>query len=220
MRRDDTLPAVPDARPAALPPGERTVGQLVAESIHFYGQSFWRVLPLGLVLAAVDQASVREPLVIQAIVYWVATPLFVAAYLWACRLVLDVPVTRSAALAAIVVWVPFPALRALFVLPAVAWLAFVGLAVPAATVERLGVRAALQRGRQLGRADYVHALGSLATLVIVVGLASNTLSVLLHTQGSNSARVALGLADLVLSPLLFIGAALLYTDQAARVELS
>ena len=144
--------------------------------------------------------------------------LFVAGYLWACRLVLDVPVTRTATLVAIVIWLPFPALRALYVLPAVAWLALVGLAVPAAMVERLGLRAALRRGRQLGLADYVHALGSLATLVIVVGLAGNTLGVLLHTQGDSSARVALGLADLVLSPLLFVGAALLYADQAARVR--
>jgi hypothetical protein len=209
---------VAEPRPVALPPGERTVGQLVAESIRFYGESFWRVLPLGLVLAAVDQASVREPLVVQAVVFWLATPLFVAGYLRACRLVLGVPPTRTAVIVAILIWLPFPALRALFVLPAVAWLAFVGLAVPAAMVEGLGVRAAFLRGRQLGLADYVHALGSLATLVIVVGLASNTLSVLLHTQGNSSARVALGLADLVLSPLLFVGAALLYVDQAARVK--
>jgi len=194
------------------------VGQLVAESIRFYGQSFWRVLPLGLVLTAVDQASVREPLVVQAVIYWLATPLFVAGYLWACRLVLGVPVTRSATVVAVLIWLPFPALRALLVLPAVAWLAFVGLAAPAAMVEGLGVREALQRGRQLGLADYTHALGSLATLVIVVGLAGNTLSVLLHTQGNSSARVALGLADLVLSPLLFVGSALLYPDQAARTR--
>jgi hypothetical protein len=194
------------------------VGQLVAESIRFYGQSFWRVLPLGLVLAAVDQASVREPLVVQAVVFWLATPLFVAGYVWACRLVLGVPPTSTALIIGILIWLPFPALRALFVLPAVAWLAFVGLAVPAAMVEGLGLRDAFVRGRQLGLADYVHALGSLATLVIVVGLAANTLSVLLHTQGNSSARVALGLADLVLSPLLFVGAALLYVDQAARVK--
>jgi hypothetical protein len=209
---------VAQSRPVALPPGERTVGQLVAESMRFYGQSFWRVLPLGLVLAAVDQASVREPLVVQAVIFWLATPLFVAGYLWACRLVLGVPATRTATVIAILIWLPFPALRALFVLPAVAWLAFVGLAVPAAMVEGLGLRDAFLRGRQLGLADYAHALGSLATLVIVVGVAGNTLSVLLHTQGNSSARVALGLADLVLSPLLFVGSALLYPDQAARVK--
>ena len=84
-------------------------------------------------------------------------------------------------------------------------------------VERLGFRDALERGRQLGTADYVHALGSLATLVIVVGVAELTLTALLHTQGDNGQRVALLLADLVLSPLLYLGGALLYVDQAARV---
>jgi hypothetical protein len=42
--------------------------------------------------------------------------------------------------------------------------------------------------------------------------------VLLHTQGSQAQDVAFVLADLVLSPLLFVGATLLYVDQAARVE--
>ena len=37
--------------PVALPPAERTVGQVVAETIRFYGANFWRALPLGLPLA-------------------------------------------------------------------------------------------------------------------------------------------------------------------------
>jgi hypothetical protein len=105
----------------------------------------------------------------------------------------------------------------LFALAGVAWFALIGLAVPAAMVEKLRFRDALVRGRQLGMADYVHALGSLAALVIVVGLAESTLTALLHSQGENGHRVALGLSDLVLSPMLFLGGALLYVDQAARV---
>jgi hypothetical protein len=204
--------------PAPLPPAERTIGQLIAESIRFYGANFWRVLPLGLPLAIVDQVSIRQPLQVQMGIYWAATPLFVAAYLWACGLVLaGRPTWRAAALATLV-WLPFPALRAVFVLPGIAWLAFIGLSVPAAMVEaRLGVRTALARGRRLGLADYGHALGSLAALVIVVGIADNTLSALLHTQGDSGARAAVFLSDLVLSPLLFVGGALLYVDQAARV---
>jgi hypothetical protein len=91
-----------------------------------------------------------------------------------------------------------------------------GLAVPAAMVERTRFRASLIRGRRLGTVDYVHALGSLAALVLVVGVAANTLSAVLHTQGDNGQRVAVFLSDLVLSPLLFLGGALLYVDQAAR----
>jgi hypothetical protein len=202
--------------PPPLPPAERTVGQLIAESIRGYGAQFWRLLPLGVPLALADQASIRQTIGLQMAVYWAATPLFVAGYLWACRVVLDRAPTRAAAAVAVVVWLPFPALRAIYILPAIAWLAFIGLSVPAAMVERLGFRRALERGRRLGLADYVHALGSLAALVIVVGVAENTLSSLLHTQSDNSQRAAVLLSDLVLSPLLFIGGALLYVDQAAR----
>jgi hypothetical protein len=203
--------------PAPLPPGERTVGQLVAETIRAYGQSFWRVLPLGLPLAIADQLSVRQPAERQMLVYWAATPLFAAAFVWACAQVHRRRPTVTAMAAAVLIYLPFPALRALYILPGIAWFALIGLAVPAAMVEGLGLRAALQRGRRLGIADYVHALGSLAALVIVVGIAGNTLSALLHTQGDNGQRVAVFLSDLVLSPLLFLGGALLYLDQAARV---
>jgi hypothetical protein len=202
--------------PAALPPDRRTVGQLVAETIRAYGNDFWRVLPLGLPLAIADQASVRQSLGVQMVVYWALLPLFVGGYLWACARVLRARPTLVAAGVATLIWLPFPALRAAFVLPALAWLAFIGLAVPAAMVERLRFRSALIRGRELGTADFVHALGSLATLVIVVGVAANTLSAVLHTQGDNGQRAAVFLSDLVLSPLLFVGGALLYVDQAAR----
>jgi hypothetical protein len=202
--------------PPPLPPETRTVGQLIAETIRAYGDSFWRVLPLGLPLAIADQLSVRQTASVQMLVFWAMLPLFVGAYLWACRHVLRAEVTVTAALVAALIWLPFPALRALFVLPALAWLAFIGLAVPAAMVERLRFRDALERGRRLGTADFVHALGSLAALVVVVGIAANTLSALLHTQGDNGQRVAVFLSDLVLSPLLFLGGALLYVDQAAR----
>jgi hypothetical protein len=124
--------------------------------------------------------------------------------------------TLVAAGVAALIWLPFPALRAAFVLPALAWLAFIGLAVPAAMVGRLRFRDALVRGRELGTADYVHAIGSLAALVLVVGIAASTLSALLHTQGDNDQRAAVFLSDLVLGPLLFLGGALLYVDQSAR----
>jgi hypothetical protein len=203
--------------PAPLPPEKRTVGQLVAESIRFYGDHFWRALPLGLPLAIADQLSVRQSPGAQMLVYWALTPVFVAAFVWACSLVHDRPATRTAVGVAVLLYLPFPALRAVFILPGVAWFALLGMAVPAAMVEGLRFRDALVRGRQLGTADYAHALGSLAALVVVVGVAANTLSALLHTQGDNGQRLAVFLSDLVLSPLLFLGGALLYLDQAARV---
>jgi hypothetical protein len=203
--------------PPPLPPAERTVGQVVAETIRAYGDRFWRVLPLGIPIAVVDQLSVRQSSGLQMLVWWAATPLFVAAYLYACSLVLGGRPTRTAVALAVLIFLPFPALRALYILPGIAWFALIGLAVPAAIVERLGFREALVRGRQLGVTDYAHGLGSLAALVVVVGVAATTLSALLHSQGDNGQRIAVASSDLVLSPLLFLGGALLYLDQSARV---
>ena len=61
-------------------------------------------------------------------------------------------------------------------------------------------------------------MAGLATLSLVFGVSRYALLVLLHTQGNQTQDIAAVLSDLVLSPLLFIGAALLYVDQAARVK--
>ena len=202
--------------PPPLPPEDRTVGQLIAETIRAYGNAFWRALPLGFPLALADQLSIRHSPAAQMVFFWALTPLFAAAFVAACTLVLHARPNRTAIALAVLLWLPFPALRSLYILPGLAWLALMGLAVPVAMVERTRFRDSLVRGRRLGVVDYVHALGSLAALVLVVGISANTLSALLHTQGDNGQRVAVFLSDLVLSPLLFLGGALLYVDQAAR----
>ena len=202
--------------PPPLPPEDRTVGQLVAETIRAYGNRFWLALPLGLPLALADQLSIRHSPSAQMLVFWALTPLFAGAFVVACSLVLRAKAGGTAVALAVLLWLPFPALRSLYILPGLAWLALMGLAVPAAMVERTRFRDSLVRGRRLGTVDYVHSLGSLAALVLVVGISANTLSALLHTQGDNGQRVAVFLSDLVLSPLLFLGGALLYVDQAAR----
>ncbi len=207
------MPKLPDA----LPHGERTIGQTVAESMRAYGNDFWRILPLGLPLAIADQLGGHSAGV-QTAVYWLLTPLFVAAYVWACSLLLDATPTRAAWIVAVLVYLPFPILRALYILPGLAWFAFIGLAVPAAMLEGLPVRRALARGRELGLASLGHALGSLSALVIVVGLAAQALQVILQGQSDAGLRLAVFVSDMALSPLLFVGGALLYRDQAARVR--
>src|SRR5205085_2699244 len=107
-----------------------------AESIRAYQQSFWRCLPLGLPLAVADQLSVHHTAALQAFVYWVLTPAFVAAYLWGCRLVLAARPTRTAVVVALLISLPFPALRAFYIIPGLAWFALIGLAVPAAMVDQ------------------------------------------------------------------------------------
>ncbi|HEX4519077.1 MAG TPA: hypothetical protein VH063_05800 [Gaiellaceae bacterium] len=203
--------------PAALPPAQRTIGQFIGETIRTYSAHFWRAVPLGIPLAVADQLSVHQSPKLQIVIFWALGPLVVAAYVRAVSIVYEVRPALTPYLVGLLIYAPFPILRAAFFLPGIAWFALIGLAVPAALVERLRFREALIRGRRLGAADYVHSLGSLASLVIVVGIAEITLTALLHSQSGNSQRVALLLADLILSPLLFLGGALLYQDQAARV---
>jgi hypothetical protein len=213
-----------DELPPPLPPETRTVGQLVAESVRIYGDNVWPSLALGVSLVVINQVSAGRATLVQALVLAAGAPLMAASYTGAAAIVGDVSPSPGDAARAILVgsiaFVPAAFLALVFVLPAVAWLALVGLVVPVLVLERPGVVAALRRAIQLARADYLHALGSLATLVILFGLVKLSLAVLLHDLGDSSERVALGLADLVISPLLFLGAALLYVDQAARVRSS
>jgi len=212
---------MPKELPPPLPPEERTVGQLVAESIRLYGHRFWPLLVLGLPIAAITQVSAGQSLTAQMVVLWVATPFLTAAYVRAIVLASPEPLERDALLRAfavgVLVFLPVPVLVRLYVLPALAWLALFGLAVPAAAHEQLRFRDALARGRRLAAADDVHAIGSLCALAIVYFVTRAMLGVLLHGQADAEVRTAAFLADVVISPLLYIGAALLYFDQAARV---
>jgi len=121
-------------------------------------------------------------------------------------------------MAGILVYLPAPFLFLRFLIPGIAWFALFGLAVPAAVAERLGVRDALRRGWQLGRVDFVHALGTLGTLGLLVFLTGQVMTFVIHGASGEAIQIALYLATLVLTPLLFLGAAHLYGDQAARAE--
>jgi len=212
-----------EPRPAALPPAERTIGQLVGESIRFYGEHFWRCLALGLVSAAlavvIAKVSRTVAIVLSPTLFGA---LLSATYVYACVLVLERrPENRRLTVAWLVGWlvfVPVPFLALGFVIPGLAWLAALGLAVPVLVVEDLPVRAAFRRAWRLARADYLHAIGSLGTLAVVVLLTQAVLAFTLRNFGGTGVSVAFFLASVVISPLLFIGAALLYVDQSARVE--
>jgi hypothetical protein len=211
---------VPDL-PPPLPPEARTVGQLVAETVRFYGERFWQVLPLGLAVAVLDQASLGQSRAVQIAVLAAGAPLLTLAYARAALLLAPEPAPRRAQAVAfaagVIVFLPAAALFGWFALLAIAWLAAFGLVVPVALYERTGFRETFRRARELGFADYAHAAGSLATLTIVFFLTRLMLFFLLRGQGDVAGRVAAFLTDLVLSPLLFVGAALLYDDQRARV---
>ena len=201
--------------PPPLPPGERTIGQLVAETIRFYGRHFWRSLLLGLGPALVTVAgyySGFHPWLIAVVAGWVL--LASASYVGACVLVAGAWPPRRVLLLAFLA----ACLSSLPILAGLLWLAPIGLAVPVIVNERLPLGKAFRRGFDLAKADYLHALGSLATLVLVVFLTQVLLTALLHGGSKQSVHISAFLASLLLQPIIFLGAAMLYADQAARVE--
>ena len=222
--------------PPPLPPETRTVGQLVAEAIRLYGERFWPALALGLGPAVLDAAVRPLPGPVQiAVAASGGAVLMTASFVGACVIASRERPTRrvlgNGFVAGFLVWPPAALLPLVFALsgntwvallglalPSLAWLAYVGLAVPAAVIERLDFRHALGRGIELGRADFVHALGSLATLVIAYVLSRGVLFFLLRGTAKTELGVAAFLADLVISPTIFLGSAILYFDQAARLD--
>jgi hypothetical protein len=209
--------------PPPLPPEERTVGQLVGEAMRAYGRRFWAALALGLPVAVINALVIAVPNTVAQLLLAAGGGVFItASYVAACAVVLERPLrTRSALVAyavGVLVFIPFPFLAAVFVLPGLVWLAFVGLSVPAAFVERLGFRDALRRGIELARADFVHVLGGLATLALVVFITQAALFFVLREYAENTRAAAAVLASVVVSPLVFLGAALLYVDQEARLR--
>ena len=212
-----------EPRPAALPPAERTIGQLVAESIQFYGAHFWACLVLGVAAAAIAVVFKNVSRNVQLILApTVSAALISATFVYACILVLEAsPLRRRMLVAWLLGWLvfaPAPFLMIAFVVPGLVWLAAFGLAVPVLIVEEVSWRGALARSWRLARADFTHAIGSLFTLAVVVLLSQSVLVFVLRDFGDAADSVGLFLASVVLSPLLFIGTALLYVDQAARVE--
>ena len=231
--------------PPPLPPQSRTIGQLVAETIGFYRHHFFQVLPLGLSVAALTQLTVafghrqvvrktgqppsqslKDPTSVLGggieTTILLGALLLTVSYIAAIVLVTGARPDRRRLLtgfaAGVLVFLPAPILAQLLVLPAVAYLALVGWVVPVAIVEGLGFRESFRRAIRLARVDYVHAAGGLATLVIVFYVTRLMLALLLRTGGESTERVAAGLSDIVLSPMLFVGSAILYLDQSARLE--
>lgn len=247
--RPKPAPRKPQPRPKPLPPERRTLGQLVAETVAFYQRNFFQSLPLGVSVAALTQLTfafgqrrteprghpppkwfhepesivgggIETTIVLGSLLLTVS---YIAGIVLVTRARPDRRRLITAYALGVLVFVPAPLLAALLgllALPALAYLALVGWVVPAALVEGTGFRESFRRSWRLGRADYIHALGGLATLVIVFYVIRLMLALLLRGGGEITERSAAACADLVLSPMLFIGSALLYLDQAARVSSS
>jgi hypothetical protein len=208
--------------PPPAPPEERTAGQLVGEALRLYGRRFWKALALGLgpVVVAIAINALPSP---QNLIFAATGGAIVVTlcYVGACLLAKDVVTTRRSLLVAVIVgslvFAPVPFLTRILVFPAVVWLAFLGLSVPVALYEGKGLQESLVRSVSLARADFVHALGSLAALAIVGFVSALALSSLLIQFGDQARSTAALLPLFLISPLLLLGAAQLYFDQAARV---
>jgi hypothetical protein len=209
--------------PPPLPPETRTVGQVVAEALRLYGRRFWPALglgvPIGIFGALLPVLDGRTETIVSLAV---GAPLVTLSYVGASVLVAGRPVERrrivTAFLVGLLVFVPFPVLVLVYVLPAIAWLALVGLAVPAAIIEGGGIVDSLKRGYRLGRADYVHSLGSMATLGITFYLSTRVMALAINAGSGQAADIARPLAEGVLWPVVVLGSGLLYFDQVARLE--
>ncbi len=210
--------------PPALPPVARTVGQVIAETFKLYGSRFWSCLALGIPIAIADPLAFDRPLAERTAVLIALSPLFALAYAEACTIEGESRPPRRAWLAAVVlgtlVFVPAAATLGWFVLLGIAWLGVIGWVVPVVMHEELGFAAALRRALQLSRADLVHAIGSIAALVLVFGLTRNALAWVLREQADNTVKVSVFLSDLVISPVIFLGSAIVYRDLVARVGTS
>ena len=208
--------------PPPLPPAQRTVGQLVGEAIRAYGARFWSSLALGVPVVAANALVWRRSSDDLGLALLPLTAMLVSiSYVFAVGRVNGVSVrSRRGLLAyavAVLVFVPVPLLVAVFVLPGLIWLSLFGLAVPALLVEDIGVKAAFARGLALARVDFAHVLGGLATLALVVLISQFSLYFVLREYADNTRLIAAALASLVVSPVVFLGSALLYVDQEARL---
>jgi hypothetical protein len=213
----------PQPAPPPLPPETRTVGQLVAETIRLYGSRFWQSLALGVAPAAAglvlaeSPGVARLPLALTVGALAASLSFALATGLLAGERIPRKRLAEATAFGAITL---FPAvlllglLGILGLLPAVFWLGFAGLIVPVITLER---RRSYSRAFELARADVAHAVGSLATLALVGLLTAYVIFFTLRSAGTAALRASAFVSVLVISPLLFLGGALLYYDQLARV---
>ena len=114
-------------------------------------------------------------------------------------------------------FVPAAFLLPWFSLAAVVWLALFRVRRPGGDDRGPGSHRIPEAHPRLARGDVVHAVGGLATLVLLYGITQRALLQLLHSQADNTVRVSILLADVVLAPILFVGAVLLFDNLAARV---
>jgi hypothetical protein len=222
-----------------MSPPERPLplGELLAETVRIYGERPLAALGLGAVEAGAFLFARALPDLLGVVLLAVA---FTATFGAAARLVsgdafgeawAQVGVRLPVLLVlTVVVAVPFAiAVGYLFLLLlAVLWIALAGFSIPVAMLERDAtatsvfdrIAFALYRSLRLARAEYLHAAGVAAALVILYLLLGNLIGAALVGFADNGRLVAGALVQLVLAPLFFLGLSVLYYEQRARTAVS
>ncbi|HWM14442.1 MAG TPA: hypothetical protein VNO56_08175 [Gaiellaceae bacterium] len=213
------------------------LGELFAETIRIYGERSRAAFGLGAVVAGAFLLARVVPSLLEVLVIALA---FTAAYGAAARIVSGDSFAEAWAQVGVrtpvllvltfVVAVPFALAVGYLVLIvlAVLWLALSGFSIPAAMLEREGNREgafgriayALDRSLRLARAEYLHAAGVVAALVIAYVLLSVVIGTALVGFADNGETVAAALVQLVLAPFFFLGLSVLYYEQRARAAVS
>jgi hypothetical protein len=177
---------------------------------------------MGLVVAVVNQVTIDRSRPAVSLLLVLTAPIFTLAFAYAAHLsTKERTPARSwlnALVAGTIVFLPAALVFPWFALASVLWLALVGLCVPVAILERASPVASVRRGIELARAGYLHVAGSFVTLAAVFALTRWALALVLESQADNATRTAIFLADTVVSPLLFLGGAIVYVDLEARLR--
>jgi hypothetical protein len=209
------------------------LSELLAETVRLYGHRFGAAIGLGLPTGGAFLATLATPLALDIVILSVA---FTASYAAAARLTAGDPFWEAWAqvglrlpillVLTVVVAVPFAvAVTQLFLLvPAVAWLGFMGLSIPVAMLERdpekgnwfQRVGFTLSRALSLARVEPLHAIGIAAALLILCAVLGIVLAAALIGFGDNGREIAVAIAQVILAPLFFLGLSVLYFEQKVR----
>ena len=209
------------------------LSELLAETIRLYGHRFGAAIGVGLPIGGVFLATLVTPPVVDIVIVAVA---FTASYAAAARVAAGDSLAEAWAQAglrvptllvlALVVAVPFAlAVTQLYlIVPAVAWLGLMGFAIPVAMLEQdpeaknwlHRLSHAVSRSVALARAEYLHAVGVSAALVMVYIVLGIVLASTLVGFADNGREIAVAIAQVILAPLFFLGLSVLYFEQKVR----
>ena len=213
------------------------LGELLSETVRIYSARPRAAIGLGLVEGGAFLFTRATPDLLDALVLAVA---FAIIYGAAARLVSGDTFMeawaqvglRTPTLVVLTFVVAVPAviaLQYLFLLVIGAlWLALVGFSIPVAMLERDPevtnpfdrIAYSLLRSIRLARAEYLHALGVIAALLMIYLLIGIVLGVALVGFADNGEVIAAALVQVVLAPFFFLGLSILYFEQRARAAVS